>query len=89
MRGANLTKAVLPTALLVLAATWTGCLVLAALGSGCAMPADAADGDMGMNGVCADCHMVEGDGIVPPENHWAGGAVDPEHDACTQCHAGH
>ena len=42
-----------------------------------------------MDGECAQCHMVEGDGIVPPENHWADEGPDLEHDACTQCHAAH
>jgi len=61
-------------------------LTLIATGTGCATPADTG---AEMGGICAECHMVEGDGIVPPESHWAGNGVDPEHDACTQCHAGH
>jgi len=42
-----------------------------------------------MDGDCAQCHMVDGDGIVPPGNHWAGEVVDTGHDACTQCHDPH
>ncbi len=88
MRATTWVKTVLPTALLILAATWVGCLVLATAGSGCALPADEG-GDVGMSGVCAECHVVDGDGTVPPESHWAGGGLDSEYDACTQCHVGH
>ena len=46
-------------------------------------------GDSAMDGDCTECHMVDGDGITPPGNHWEGDLVDPEHDACTQCHSTH
>lgn len=46
-------------------------------------------GDTQMDGECADCHMIDGDGITPPGDHWQGEMVDSEHDACTQCHSSH
>ena len=60
--------------------------------SGCTTSYPSYYGDGGnpaMDGDCADCHMIDGDGTPPPGNHWEGEMVDPGHDACTQCHSGH
>lgn len=60
--------------------------------SGCATyPSyyDEGAGPSAMDGDCTECHMVDGDGITPPGNHWEGEMVDPGHDACTQCHSAH
>lgn len=60
--------------------------------SGCttSYPSYYSDGEASsMDGDCTQCHMVDGDGIVPPGNHWEGEVVDPGHDACTQCHNSH
>lgn len=50
---------------------------------------DGSGGQSGMDGDCTECHMIDGDGITPPGNHWEGDGVDPGHDACTQCHSTH
>ncbi len=53
---------------------------------GCPTTPNDADHAGAADAECIACHMVEGEGPSPPQDHWDGDGAASGRDSCTHCH---